>query len=210
MTPPPACRAGFRLRTARRSASNCSRYGSALGSGWPVVALMRRLLVQLLRGKARIEHGVARLLDERGDIDAHGADQAAAAAHVAAVEQQMLPMLQLIRRHLALQPEQLEQRSERARLALVGLLEGLHLPDRRVLRILGGDVEMTGVRADAAVNAGLEPKGAERADFLRKALHGAGHPSLRGSRFRRARDWQTSAPVASFMRSLLCAPAPRR
>ncbi len=39
---------------------------------------------------------------------------------------------------------------------------------------------MTGVRADAAVNAGLEPKGAERTDFLREAAHGAGHASLRG------------------------------
>jgi hypothetical protein len=67
---------------------------------------MRGLLIELLRRESGVEHGVARLLDERGHIDAHGADQAAAAAHVAAVEQQVLPLRQLIRRDLALQAEQ--------------------------------------------------------------------------------------------------------
>ena len=55
-------------------------------------ALVRRLLIQLLRGEAGLEHRVPRLLDQRRHIDAHRADQAAAAAHVAAVEQQMLPL----------------------------------------------------------------------------------------------------------------------
>ena len=58
-------------------------------------SLMRRLLIELFRREPGIEHRMARLLDERSHIDAHRADQAATAAHVAAVEQQMLPLLQL-------------------------------------------------------------------------------------------------------------------
>ena len=86
----------------------------------------------------------------------------------------MLPLWQLVRRDFALQTEQPEEWSKGARFTLVGLFEGLHFPDRRVLRILGRDVEMTGLRANAAMDAGLESEGAERTDLLCEAAHGAG------------------------------------
>jgi hypothetical protein len=159
------------------------RFGARLGLAGEL--LVRRLLVELRGRKAGFEHRMARLLDQRGHIDAHRTDQAAAAAHVAAVEQQVLPLRQLISGDFALQPQQPEQRGEGARFALVGLLEGLDLPDRGVLRILGGDIEMTGIRADAAVDAGFEPKGAQRAGLARKAAHRAGDLGLVAALLRR-------------------------
>ena len=47
---------------------------------------------------------------------------------------------------------------------------------------------MTGVRADAAVDAGLETEGAQRPDLLHEALHGAGHASLRCTGLLRGRE----------------------
>ena len=147
--------------------------------------LMRRLLIEFLRSEPGVEHGMARLFDERRHVDTHRANQAATTTHIAAVEQQMLPMLQLIRGDLALQTKQFVERREGARLALVGLLERLNLPDWCVLRIFGRNVEMTGVSTNTAVNAGLEPEGTERTDFLCEAAHGAGNASLRSSSLRR-------------------------
>src|ERR1022692_1457509 len=140
--------------------------------------LVRRLLVQLLRRKPCFEHRMARLLDERGHVDPHRTDQAATTAHIATVEQQVLPLPQLVRRDLTLQTQQPEQRGECARLALVSLLERFHLPDRCVLRILGRNIEMTGVSANAAMDAGLESESAERTNLSRKAGHGAGNACL--------------------------------
>jgi hypothetical protein len=70
------------------------------------VSLVRRFLVELLRRESGVEHCVARLFDESRHIDAHGADQAAATAHVAAIEQQVLPLPQLVSGDLTLQAQQ--------------------------------------------------------------------------------------------------------
>ena len=121
----------------------------------------------------------------------------------------MLPLHQLVRRDFTLQAEQPVKRSEWACLALVGLFERLDFPDRRVLRILGRDVEMTGVRTDAAVDAGLEPEGAERTDFLREAAHGAGHASLRSfGLLGREIGGECAAGVAHEMAPLRASSAP--
>jgi hypothetical protein len=92
---------------------------------------------------------------------------------IPAVEQQVLPMGQLVRRHLALEPEQAIQRRQRALFPLVGLLERLDLPDGRVLRIFGRDVVMAGLCADTTMYAGFHSKRAQCADFLGEAFHGA-------------------------------------
>ncbi len=49
--------------------------------------LMRGFGVQFLRSEPCLEHRVPRLLDERGDVYSHWADEAAPAAHIAAIEQ---------------------------------------------------------------------------------------------------------------------------
>jgi hypothetical protein len=51
---------------------------------------------------------MACLFDERGHVNAHWADQTAAPAHIAAIEQQVLPVLELISGDLTLQTEESE------------------------------------------------------------------------------------------------------
>ena len=76
----------------RRDAQGAAGFGCALGN-----------LVQLVRNQAGLEHAVARLADERGDVDAHRAHERAAAAHRAGVVNQFLPFAQLLHRDFAFQ-----------------------------------------------------------------------------------------------------------
>jgi hypothetical protein len=86
----------------------------------------------------------------------------------------VLPFLQLHGSDLALEAQRPDHGRKRARFPLVRLLERLDLPDRRVLRVFGGDVEMTALGADTAMNAGFHPKGAQRTDLAGKTPHRTG------------------------------------
>ena len=118
-------------------------------------ALVRRLFVQLLRRETRFEQTASRLFDELGDVDAHRADERAPAAHVAAVEQQVLPALELIGGDLRLQGEPAEER---------GVLRVERGPPRPVV---GWKVR----RRDAAVGLDrLEPAVRQAAERITSAL----------------------------------------
>ncbi len=120
-----------------------------------------------------LEHAVPRLADERGDVDAHRADQRAAAAHRAGVVDEFLPLTELFCCDFSLQAEQAIEERKRARLALVGLLEDLELPDRRVFRVSGLHVVMAGFGTLAAVHARFQIRGRRAVHVLCETGHGA-------------------------------------
>ena len=130
-------------------------------------------LVQLRRHQPGIEHAVTGLAHQGGDVDAHGADHGTAPAHGAGVVEQLLPLLQLVHGHLAREPQPAADETEWAHLALVGALERLQLVDRRVLGVAGLAIEMAGLGALPAADAGVEVGGGDGADILNEVGHGA-------------------------------------
>ena len=56
-------------------------------------------------------------------------------------------------------------------MAMIGLLEGPELVDRRVDRIAGRHIEVAGVGAHAAAHAGFEMGGGDRAELVDEAAH---------------------------------------
>ncbi len=127
--------------------------------------------VKLVRYQAGHEHAVARHGNEPGDVDTHRADQRAAPADRAAVVQQVLPFLELVDGDFLLEAEQAIEERERPCLALVGLLEQLELPDRRVPRIIGAHMEVAGIRTHAAMETAIEIGGRLRVEVLDEMMH---------------------------------------
>ena len=148
------------LELVRRDAERAAGLGGAL-----------RCLVKLVRDQARLEHAVPRHRDEAGDVDTHRADERAAAADRAAVVQQVLPFLELLDRHRLLEAEQPVEERERSRFPLVGLLEQLDLPDRRIPGIVRAHVEVTGIGAHAAMQATVQVGGRLRIEVLHEMMH---------------------------------------
>ena len=124
--------------------------------GWAALTSALGDRVQLVRNQACGEHGMARLRDQAGDVDAHRADERAAPAHRARVVQQLLPLAKFIRADL---------------FPLPGFRERLELPDGRVLRIVAGRVEVARLGAMAAADARLEIGGIGARHVAREGLH---------------------------------------
>ncbi len=90
----------------------------------------------------------------------------------------MLPFGELLGGDFPLESEQLNSGANGLASRLYACLKGSTFQDRGVLRILGRDVEMAGIGADAAVNAGLEPEALSAPTSWHEAAHGAGDPGL--------------------------------
>ncbi len=139
--------------------------GARPGAGGPIHEL------EAVRRQPRLVQSVARLLDELGDVDAHRAGERAAAAQRAGVVDETLPFLELGNRHLGRDPKEPVDRRERAGVAVIGLLEGPQLVNRRVGRVLRRHIEVAGVGAHAAAHAGLEMRRGDRAELVDEAVH---------------------------------------
>ena len=112
------------------------------------------------------------------DLDAHGTHEVAAPAFRAGVEQQLLPVAQVLRGDLA--HEQAIEPAHGRQLATVHAAHQVHLVDRRVLRFMRRFEEMTGLGAHAAVDAGLQFHGRARIEIREDHFLGARHLLLGG------------------------------
>ena len=127
--------------------------------------------LQAIGNEARLEHAVARFLDELGDVDAHRTGERAAPAQRAGVINKPFPLLEFSDRHLGRDAEEPVDRRERTGMTVIGLLERPQLVDRRVAGIAGRHVEMAGVGAHAAAHARFQMRGGDRPELVDEAPH---------------------------------------
>jgi hypothetical protein len=126
---------------------------------------------QPLRDQASLEHAVARIAHQFGNVDAHRADGGAAPAQVARVVDQSLPLLHVGDGRLLDQAERAHQRRKGAGLTQVGAPEGLELEHRRVLGIARGDVELASLGAQPTTPARLHVQRGRETEIGREAAH---------------------------------------